>query len=97
MYVPKTVRIEKKLLSEVEEIARQLDVDLSTCLRQLIRRGYRQLLIDNALDDYKKAKIGISEAARRAGMNIWDFIEVLKKENIDLNVDLSDWKLGKEI
>ena len=97
MYIAKTIRLDDKLLKEIKKIAKGLNIDISTYIRKLIQKGYEQILIENSMNDYIKGKISISEAAENAHLTIWEFIDLLKHNNADINIDLTDWYLAAEI
>jgi len=50
-----------------------------------------------ALRQYSKGETTITEAVKYTDTDIWTFLNYLKEENENLNVDLSDWKLAKNL
>ena len=42
--------------------------------------GYKEWKLRRALDQLKAGKVTLCEAARIAGMPLWDFIALIKKE-----------------
>ena len=43
------------------------------------------------LEKYQTGELSVEEACRRLDLNMWDFLLLLKKRNMALNVNLEDW------
>jgi len=97
MSISTTIRLNEKTLNYVNQIAKQQGLSRTAYLKYLIKRGIEQEQKEQALKQYSKGEMTITEAAKYADMDLWTFLSYLKEENKNLNVDLSDWKLAKNL
>ena len=97
MAISTTIRLNKKTLNYITQAAKQQGLSKSAYLKHLIQKGMEQERKEQALKHYLKEEITITEAAKYANMDLWAFLNYLKEENKNLNVDLSDWKLAKNL
>ena len=74
------VRLDAELTKAVDEVVEQESVDKSTALRKLVGEGYRGWRLKRALQQLRESKISVWEASRTAGLPLWDFLALLKKE-----------------
>ncbi len=74
------VRFDAELEKAVREVEKQESVDKSTALRMLVAGGYKDWKLRRALRQLKEGKISIWQASKMAGMTLWDFTSVVKKE-----------------
>lgn len=74
------VRLDSELTKAVDEVVEQESVDKSTALRKLVGEGYRGWRLKRALQELREGKVSVWEASRIAGMPLWDFLALLKKE-----------------
>ena len=74
------VRLDAELAKAVDEVVEEESVDKSTALRKLVGEGYRGWRLKRALQQLREGKISVWEASRVAGMPLWDFLALLKKE-----------------
>ena len=74
------VRLDAELTKAVDEVVEQESVDKSTALRKLVGEGYRGWRLKRALQQLREGKISVWEASRTAGLPLWDFLALLKKE-----------------
>jgi predicted HTH domain antitoxin len=49
------------------------------------------------LAKYQAGDLSVEEACRMLGLNMWDFLLLLKKRNMALNVNLEDWLNSVEL
>ena len=74
------VRLDSELESAVDEVVKQDSVDKSTALRMLVGEGYREWKLRRALRQVREGRASVWEGSRIAGMALWDFLAVVKKE-----------------
>ncbi len=74
------VRFDAELEKAVQEVEEQESVDKSTALRMLVAEGYKDWKLRRALQQLKEGKVSIWQAARMAGLTLWDFIALVKRE-----------------
>jgi metal-responsive CopG/Arc/MetJ family transcriptional regulator len=71
--MPVGIRLPKKTLEMLSEIEEEEGEDRSTIARKMLFRGLEEYRKEKALKKYAAGKISISEAAKHAGMNLWEF------------------------
>lgn len=74
------VRFDAELEKAVREVVKQESVDKSTALRMLVGEGYKEWKLKRALQHLKEGKVSIWHASKIAGMTLWDFTAIVKKE-----------------
>ena len=85
-----TVRVPNDVLEKVEEIARREGKERSEVIRELIRIGLRDKLIEDALRMYREGKVSMWKAAKIAGLSLWELIEVLKEKGVEIQYSIKD-------
>jgi len=66
----------------------------STVIRHLLSKSIRELKIETTLDEYKKGKLSLRKAAELSGINLWEFIEYCRKNQIELDLTEEEVELG---
>ncbi len=66
------VRIEQNFLKKIDTLRKKTATDRSTIVRELIQRGYKEFLKEQAAREYKEGTITLSEAAHRAELTLWE-------------------------
>ncbi len=74
------MRFEAELEKAVQEVVKQESVDKSTALRMLVGEGYKKWKLKRALQQLKEGKVSLWQASKFAGMTLWDFTAIIKKE-----------------
>ncbi len=74
------VRLDKKLEKAIDEVKKEELVDKSTAVRMLVDAGYKEWRSRKAIAQLRANQVTLWEAARIAGMPLWDFADLLKKE-----------------
>jgi len=77
------VRFTKGLEKAVDEVVREESVDKSTAVRLLVDMGYREWRLRRALQKLREGEVSLWKASEIAGMGLWDFLLVVKKEGIE--------------
>jgi len=77
------VRFTKALEKVVDEVVREEAVDKSTAVRLLVDIGYREWKLRKALQQLREGKVSLWKASEIAGMSLWDFLLIVKKEGIE--------------
>lgn len=90
MLASTTLRIEHKILNDIDKRAAQRHLDRGTYMRQLIMRAYEAELLDVAIERYKEGKISIGELAEKTNRSLWEIMEILKQRKIQSNLTLED-------
>jgi len=82
-----TLRMDQKILREVDAIAKREQVDRTSILRQVLAAGMREIKIRYALTLYQNGNVSVGKASELAGINLWEFLDVLKMRNIGFRTD----------
>jgi thiamine pyrophosphate-dependent acetolactate synthase large subunit-like protein len=82
--------IKKSEAKKLDQLAADLGLDRGALLKQLIRRGYKNLLVERALEEYREGRISLSGAAELAEINMRDLLLHLPDKSIELNYDLRE-------
>ena len=91
MAKPTTIRIPEDLLNEIDQLVRELKLDRSAYLREVLQKGFSVDKQDRLLEKYRRRELSQMEVCRELGWNPWEFLVQLKAKNLYLNVDLEDW------
>lgn len=74
------IRLNKKLEKAIADVRNEESVNKSTAVRLLLDTGYKQWRFRKVLERLRRNEVTVWEAARYAGMTLWDFSAELKKE-----------------
>jgi Arc/MetJ-type ribon-helix-helix transcriptional regulator len=91
MAKPTTIRIPEDLLNEIDQLVRELKLDRSAYLREVLQKGFSVDKQDRLLEKYHRRELSQMEVCRELGWSPWEFLAQLKAKNLYLNVDLEDW------
>ena len=91
MAKPTTIRIPEDLLEEIDQFVKELKLDRSTYLREVLRKGFSIDKQDRLLLKYTSGELSQLEVCEELGWNPWEFLAQLKARNLHLNVTLEDW------
>jgi predicted transcriptional regulator len=91
MAKPTTIRIPEELLKQIDQLARELKLDRSAYLREVLRKGFSIDKQDRALQKYLRGEMSQMEVCQELDWNPWEFLEQLKARNLHLSVQLEDW------
>ena len=90
MMIPLNIRVDKKLLRDLESFADQQHLDKAAFLRAIIHKGLDNAKQETVLKQYAKKEMSAGEACALLNLNGWDFFDLLKTHNTYLNLDLED-------
>lgn len=82
-----TTRLPDNFVSGLKEIAEKENVDVSTVIRKLIARAIAEWKKDYAVEKYRTGEFSLGQAAKFAGINVWDFPILLKEKKVPINYD----------
>ena len=82
-----STRLAEDEARKIDELAAELGLDRGALLKQLIRKGLRDIQTERALNAYRHGLITISRAAEIAGLSVRDVLLRLSDESIELNYD----------
>jgi metal-responsive CopG/Arc/MetJ family transcriptional regulator len=91
MAKPTTIRIPDDLLNEIDQIVEELNLDRATFLRDVLRKGFSVDRQERLLRQYQRGELSLQETCQQMKCTPWDFLTMLKTNNLNLNVGLEDW------
>tara|TARA_Y100000310_G_C19995964_1_gene496256 strand:+ start:79 stop:390 length:312 start_codon:yes stop_codon:yes gene_type:complete len=89
-----SARIDKDSLNYVDRITKQVHLDRSTIMRQLLRKGIEEDKKERAVDLYSKGKLSIEKASKFAGVYIGEFFELLRERGVNIKLTVKDYDKG---
>jgi len=90
-----SLRLHKRSLSELDELAKLEDKDRSALVREILEVGVREKKIERSLRLYQAGKVSLWKAARLAGLSLWELIEALSSKKIQ--IQYSEHDLEKDL
>lgn len=97
MAKPTTIRIPEDLLYEINEFVRELKLDRSAYLREVVRKGFSMDKQDRSLLKYVHKELSMMEVCQALKWDPWELLAQLKARNLYLNVELEDWLDSAEL
>ena len=91
MLKPATVRVPEEFLKEIALFVKDMRLDKSAYLREILQKGFKEDRQERLLAKYQAGDLSAEEVCRLLNLNMWDFLILLKKRNISLNVNMEDW------
>lgn len=91
MLKPATVRVPEEFLKEISLFIKDMRLDKSAYLREILKKGFEEDRQERVLAKYQAGDLSGEEVCRLLDITMWDFLILLKKKNVSLNVDLEDW------
>jgi metal-responsive CopG/Arc/MetJ family transcriptional regulator len=74
------IRLDKKMVKELNQIADEEHVDRTTVIRKLIAEAIENYKMDMVLRKYEQGKIRISKAAEDTGLTVGEIEEYMVKK-----------------
>lgn len=92
-----STRLAKEDVRKIDELAASLGLDRSALLKQLIRKGLKDIQTERALDAYRRGTITLSRAAEIAEVSLRDILLRLPEESVELSYDIRELQRDLEI
>ena len=87
-----SLTLPNEILEKSEEIAKERMEDRSTVIRELLRIGIKQHMMNQAVILYSEGKINLGKASETAGVSLWKFLDILKDRKVPLKYSQDDIK-----
>jgi predicted transcriptional regulator len=87
-----SVRLDDGFLKQMDALARKFQVDRTTIFRRAVEKGLEGMRLDEALQEYQKGRLTAWASAGKAGVSLWEFLELLKQRNIYFETSEADLK-----
>jgi hypothetical protein len=91
MAKPTTIRIPEDLLKEIDEFVKELHLDRSAYLREVLKKGFSLDKQERIFRDYTRGELSLMEVCKELNCNPWEILSILRANNLHLNVGLEDW------
>jgi predicted DNA-binding protein len=88
---PTTIRLPEDLLERLDRRARERGKDRATYIREFLHAGLASGLEEEVVAQYRDGRLSLSEAARRLGLDAWEWFDRLRRHGESINVELEDW------
>lgn len=85
-------RFPKSSVEELEEIAREEQVDKSTVIVRALQQYIKDWKLKKALRLYREGKTTLWKAAKIADVSLWEMIEIVKQRKIPMQYTFKDFK-----
>lgn len=82
-----TLHLDRDLLDEIEDLARNEGVDRTELLRRLLADGLAQRRMENAIDDYSAGRRSAWSASEVAGVSLYEMLDQIAEAGIPYQVD----------
>jgi hypothetical protein len=91
MLKPTTVRVSDDFLKELNRFTRDMKLDKSSYLRAILKKGFEDDKKERLLSDYRDGARSAEEVCKQLDITAWDFFDLLRRNNMAMNVTLEDW------
>jgi hypothetical protein len=82
-----TLRLERELLNEMDEMARSEGIDRTELARRLLGDGLAHRRVALATDDYAAGRSSVWAAASRAGIDLYEMLDRIAEAGIPYRID----------
>jgi len=86
-----TVRVPEDFLDDLSDFVKEMKLDKSSYLRDILKKGFEEDRQERVLLRYLNGELSVGEVCNMLDKSPWDFFDLLKKKNLNLNVELEDW------
>ena len=84
------IRLPREMLSQIEKLSKEEHEDRSTIIRKLVILGYLDLVKEKAAEKYRGGKTTLSQAARQAGLTLWEMEHYLVERGYTSSYSVED-------
>lgn len=86
-----TVRVPEDFLEDLSNFVKEMKLDKSSYLREILKKGFDEDRQERLLLRYSNGELSVGEVCNMLNRSPWEFLDLLKKRNLNLNVELEDW------
>lgn len=87
-----STRIPADIEKQLEEIANRENIQKTVLFRKAIIIGLQEIREEYSLDLYKKGKVTLWKAAELAQLPLWEMLDKIKEEKIQVKYEIEDAK-----
>jgi len=85
-----SLRLPKKTLSELDDLARSEDRARSALVREILEDGVREKKIERSIELYRNGRASLWKSARLAGLSLWELVEAMSSRGIQIQYSEHD-------
>jgi predicted HTH domain antitoxin len=85
-----SMRMDQAEVEDLERLADEMGLDRSTFLKQVIRRGCQNVLLDRACAAYRRGEVTLSKAAQMARISVREMLLRMPQAGLELNYTVQD-------
>ena len=82
-----TLRLERELLNEMDEMAQSEGIDRTELARRLLADGLAHRRVESATADYTAGRSSAWAAASRAGIDLYEMLDRIAEAGIPYRID----------
>jgi predicted HTH domain antitoxin len=90
----KTIRLKDSSCNLIYIVAKEKNLTTSEYIRSLIEKDVAEYRLKKAIEEYKKKKVNIAEAAKMSNLSYREFLEKIEENNVPLNMDTINIEYG---
>lgn len=91
------VRLPEELLEKLDRLSDAEGLDRSTVIRRLLELGYEEFMLAEAVDQYRRGDVTISEAADLAECSLWEMERSLVQEGYVSAYSIHDLERERDV
>ncbi len=85
-----SIRLSEETLKEIELLTRELGIQRSDLLREVLRKGLDEVKKELILEKLRKHEISFRKAAEFLGISYLELLEIMKREKLDIGMEIED-------
>jgi len=82
-----SIRMNDEELKRLDDMAKRKSLDRTHLIKKAIELGVRDMLIEDALEQYQRGGKSAWACAEEAGITLWEFLEILTQREIFFKTD----------
>ena len=92
-----SIRLKEDFMKEAQKLAQLEMVDKSLIIREALEKGFAEIKLEIALENFSKGKISTSEAAKIADLSIGEMMNEIVKRGLKQQITIEDIKGSLEM
>ena len=88
-----SMRLEKQEVGKLADAARRSGMERPAFLKQALRRGAREMMLEGACQAYRRGEATLSRAAEMAGLSLREMLGRLQDAGLELNYTPDDLEM----
>lgn len=85
-----SMRLDTVEARRLAEAAKASGIERSAFFKRALRRGAKDIMIEQAFDEYRRGNVTLSRAAELAGVSMHDLLVRMESAGVELNYTVKD-------